>query len=323
MTNVLVTGTGAIIGYGILKSLRANKNIRSVATDIYAHAVGQNFADAFVQAPLTSDPNYADWLRDIIQQENIDLIIPGIEQDVAWLTHATMAGQAFEAQLCLNRPEAIRLCMDKITFDELLGDMGEAVRIPSRLTGSFEEVSDVLGLPFLLKPRRGYAGKGIILVQSKDDFSPYAAQLGQVYLAQSLVGDDDAEYTVSAFCVGEGVRAVIALRRWLSAEGATARAETVDSAPFLGPIQRLSARLKAEGPTNFQFRVHNGQPLLLEINPRISSATSLRSAFGYNEALMCVAHYVNGEQIYQPALKQGRAVRYIEDVVHYASGTDL
>lgn len=157
----------------------------------------------------------------------------------------------------------------------------------------------------------------------RQSFRPYEAHLGTTYLAQKIIGDDNEEYTVSAFCAGGEVRALIALRRWLSPEGSTIRAETVDSAPFLIPIQRLSHSLNTEGPTNFQFRVHDGDPRLLEINPRISSATSLRTAFGYNEPLMCIAHYLRGEIIHQPALRQGQAVRYIEDCVEYASGPDL
>lgn len=323
MTNVLVTGTGAVIGYGILKALQGRSGIRTIATDIFDHAAGQHFADAFIQAPLTRDPGYGDWLDDVIRREDIDLIIPGIEQDVTWLTQAVLAGRRFDTRICLNTPEAIILCMDKIAFDARLAEMDESVRIPSRVAGSFAQVSDALGLPFLLKPRHGYSGKGIIMVRTAEEFAPHAAALGQIYLAQSIVGDDDAEYTVSGFCVAGQLHASIALRRWLSAEGSTARAETVPSDLFLAPMQRLSAALNLDGPTNFQFRVHDGKPLLLEINPRISSATSIRAAFGYNEPLMCLAHYLTEREIYQPVLKQGRAVRYIEDIIEHASGADL
>jgi carbamoyl-phosphate synthase large subunit len=73
--------------------------------------------------------------------------------------------------------------------------------------------------------------------------------------------------------------------------------------------------LGAEGPTNFQFRIANGKPMLLEINPRISSATSIRAAFGFNEAAMCVDHYLHGKKIRQPPLRSGTAVRYLADII--------
>ena len=75
---------------------------------------------------------------------------------------------------------------------------------------------------------------------------------------------------------------------------------------------------KPIGPTNFQFRKHEGVLKLLEINPRISSATSIRTAFGYNECKMAVEYYLKNKKPKQPVIKQGRAVRYTEDFIFYA-----
>jgi carbamoyl-phosphate synthase large subunit len=57
--------------------------------------------------------------------------------------------------------------------------------------------------------------------------------------------------------------------------------------------------------------------MLLEINPRISSSTSLRAAFGYNEAEFCVRHYLEQALITQPEIRFGYAVRYIADLVTF------
>jgi carbamoyl-phosphate synthase large subunit len=66
MKTVMTTGTGAIIGYGVLKALReARPDFKLVAADIFPDAVGQYWADAFEVAPLTSDATYKSWLRDL------------------------------------------------------------------------------------------------------------------------------------------------------------------------------------------------------------------------------------------------------------------
>lgn len=315
MTTVLVTGTGAVIGYGILRSLQGMAQLRTVACDIYEHAAGKHFAAAFHKAPLTRDPTYASWLSDLIVQEGVDLIIPGIEQDVAWLASVVGTSAAPSTRICLNRPEVVQLCSNKIAFDRFLAETGDPARIPSSQEQSFLRLSAELGTPFLLKPQDGYAGKGIIRVHIEADFAPHAHEVGRRYLAQRIVGVDSQEYTVSAFCVRGQVRAEIALRRLLSPEGATAWAETVAADPFLPTIRRIAERLGADGPTNFQFRVAEGKPFLLEINPRISSATSIRTAFGFNEAAMCIDHYLFGKEINQPELRSGTAVRYLADIV--------
>ena len=75
---------------------------------------------------------------------------------------------------------------------------------------------------------------------------------------------------------------------------------------------------KPVGPTNFQFRVHEGVYHLLEINPRFSASTSMRSAFGYNEALMAVEYYFYGKSPIQPKIRKGKAIRYIEEHIFYS-----
>jgi carbamoyl-phosphate synthase large subunit len=55
----------------------------------------------------------------------------------------------------------------------------------------------------------------------------------------------------------------------------------------------------------------------LEINPRISSATSIRAAFGYNESLMSLEFFLEQKRPVQPRIRTGRAVRYTEDYIFY------
>jgi carbamoyl-phosphate synthase large subunit len=326
MTRVLVTGAGAVIGYGVLRALNADcPDVSTVASDIYEDAAGQHFADAFEQAPYTSDPTYSDWLADVIARQRIDLIIPAIEQDVSWLADAVEANTLPPSvAVALNTPALIRLSADKGSFDHALAHHSLPCRIPTRHDGTFDDIAKDLGLPFLLKPKRGYASKGLVTVHSARDFAPYSDLGATDMIAQRIVGDASSEFTVSAFCGENGaVRALIALRRRLGPDGATAKASLVDATPFREPIETICDVFKPEGPTNFQFRMEAGKPMLLEINPRISSATSIRHAFGMNEAKMCIDHYVHGKDVKQPELRRGSAVRILQDIVSYDDRSDF
>ena len=82
MINVLVTGVGAIIGYGIIESLKVSGyEVNITGIDIYEDAVGRRWVDRFIQAPMTNDPFYEEWVKSLIRKENIDIVLPGIEQD--------------------------------------------------------------------------------------------------------------------------------------------------------------------------------------------------------------------------------------------------
>lgn len=320
MTKAMVTGVGAIMGYGLLKSLRAaDPTIRLLGTDIYDDAVGQAWCDHFEQAPLTADPRYQDWLLRMIERYRVDLLIPGIEQDVHWLDEHRDVLAASGCRIVLNDARLISLSRDKYAMDQALLAHEDDARIPSHLTGDFASLSLQLGLPFLLKPRRSYASKGLVWVREERDFTPWAPLLGEVLMAQPIIGSASQEYTVAVFGDGQGgICAAITFQRSLASDGSTAKAKVRHDASLDAVVARLCQHFKPVGPTNLQFRrADNGTWKLLEINPRISSTSSIRTAFGYNEAAMCLAWYLKGERPRQPALRAGFAVRYIEDyVVH-------
>ncbi len=137
-------------------------------------------------------------------------------------------------------------------------------------------------------------------------------------MAQPIIGDESEEFTIAAFCDGEGgYFNSIALRRRLSRDGFTEKAEVVDTAQFALTINELCQLFQPLGPTNFQFRMCNDCPKLLEINPRISSSTSIRTAFGYNESAMAVGYFLEHTVPAQSAIRAGRAVRYTDEHIFY------
>lgn len=318
MKTVMVTGVGAIIGYGILRSLRrdARPGVFLLGADIYPDAVGQAWCDSFEQAPLTASPEYLDWLYTVIKRHHVDLLIPGIEQDVHWLSDFRQQVSEWGVALAVNGQRLIDLSRDKWLMHEELLAVDDPCRIPTYLVGDFDTLTARLGLPFLLKPRRSYASKGLVRVASREVFEDHAHRLGEHLMAQPIVGSDDSEYTVAVF--GDGVGGVcgtIALQRRLAVDGSTAKAWRRHPPGLDETVQRLCAHFQPVGPTNLQFRQHGDGWKLLEINPRISSTTSIRSALGYNEAAMCLDYFLHGKLPMQPVIKNGFAVRFIEDYV--------
>lgn len=318
---ILVSGASGIVGYGALKSLRlADEDYKLIGTSVYDDSVAPAFCDVFELAPYTTDPAYIDWLCRVIAKHRVDMIIPGINDDVLkWNKHRRQLEAAGTTPL-LNNPDLIELCADKWLFHQKLNADGSKYLIQSRLEGSFTELELAYGLPFLLKPRRGFASKGIILVKSEAVFNEHKANIGDVLMVQPIVGNEETEYTISAFFDGDSkLCCLMGLRRKLAPEGFTEKA-VVDMPPHAEQaITELSELLKPVGPTNFQFRLHNDELKLLEINPRISSATSMRARFGYNESNMAANYYLGGTAPDQPAIQRGYAVRYTEEHIFYDS----
>lgn len=325
MKRVLVSGASGIVGYGVLRSLRqAGQPCFLVGTSIYDDSVAPAFCDVFEQAPPTPAPEYLRWLLDTLRRYRIDLLVPGIEIDMYhWVEHIAEI-RATGAQPLLNAPELIALCKDKWAFYRRLREAGVACAIESSLEGDFAALIQSFGLPFLLKPRRGFGSKGIVRVTSEEGFEKHRADIGTVLMAQPIVGDDAEEYTTSAFCDGKGAYfASMTLRRKLSSDGFTEKAEVTDTTEFVPAMNELCRLFCPLGPTNFQFRRCADGSKLLEINPRISSSTSIRTAFGYNESAMAVGYFLDRHPPVQPAIRRGRAVRYTDEQIFYENGVYL
>ena len=314
--NILVTGVGAIIGYGLINSLRQCKyDVNIIGMDIYDDAYGQYICDKFIKAKLAADEDYPEWLKSVIKENDIDLVLFGVEQEAIRLAKDIDRLGEEKHKVVINRPNIIELSQDKwLTYKLLEENNIEA--IPTRIEGSFDELKNEFGCPFLLKPRRSYASKGIEKIHTEAELEYHREKTADQFMVQKIIGDAEHEYTAGAFGYGDGkCNKPIVMRRKLSGEGATAKAEVIDCPEIEEEIRRYSEILKPIGPTNFQFRKDGDKYLLLEINPRISSSTSLRTAFGYNEAEMCIDYFVNGILPQTGEIKKGTAIRYIADYI--------
>lgn len=317
--SVLITGVGAVIGQGIIKSLKMTTTLRTrlVGIDCNAHSVGFHWTDIKRIVPRTNDPAWAEAIITICNEENIDLVLPGIEQDVrALLKHRTAIQERTKAHLLLNSPIALQVGLDKWELN--LFAVQHEILIPKTWLANDVKAANA-AYPLLLKPRRGMAGKGIHLVRSPAEMQEWLTRItADDYLIQEHIGTDDEEYTVSAFGCADGtITPPIMLRRTLN-YGSTFEAETVTD-PELAACASMAARkLSICGPTNFQYRKAGPSYYLIEVNPRFSSSTSIKSAFGFNEPEMAIRSFVQKHAIEPVKLKVGRCSRYIEDLVVYA-----
>jgi carbamoyl-phosphate synthase large subunit len=219
-------------------------------------------------------------------------------------------------QLGLNTAGLIELANDKWL---LVGEQAELgiESIPTLISTDWEECRSALGAPpFLLKPRQGSGSRGIVRLFGEEDLAYWTRRSEEDFLIQKIVGSDDEEYTIGAFGFGDGESVTpIIFRRYLSAAGNTQYAEVVADETLANITESLNRHFKPIGPTNYQFRKERGTPYLLEINPRFSSSSSLRTAFGYNEAEMALSFFLDEQRPAAPPVAKGRAWRFSEDFV--------
>ncbi|HTO31750.1 MAG TPA: ATP-grasp domain-containing protein [Pararhizobium sp.] len=315
---VVVTAVGALIGQGIIRSLRlSGLKMRVIGVDRDANGIGRYWCDTFFAKPAFDEDSeaYLDFWTDLLRDEAVDLVLPGLELDVLFFSRNRAAFAELDARIVLNGSAVIELAQDKWDFGLELERLGLPA-IPALLGAGFADCVRDLGLPLLLKPRQGNGSRGIAVLKDEDDFNYWSRKSSDEFLIQKFIGNDEQEFTVGAFGFGDGTALPpIVFRRKLSVAGNTQYAEVVDHPVLADTVEKLAAIFRPVGPTNYQFRMDGETPYLLEINPRFSSSTSLRAAFGYNEAVMSVEYYLWGQRPAAPDIRPGRGWRYYEDYV--------
>jgi carbamoyl-phosphate synthase large subunit len=316
--SILITGVGAIIGQGILKSLRkSNPECRLIAVDSNPYAVGKKWADNFYCVPRTENSEWLSSIVTICNKECIDLVLIGIEQDLkAFQKTKRLFEKQCGAFLLLNTPQALSLGLDK--WDLYTFAQKHDILMPPTMLLNDSLISSLSSknCPLLLKPRKGMASKGIYRVDTIEALPHFLLLIKKDdYILQKYIGSDSEEFTVGVFGSKDNmISTSFALRRTLN-YGSTFEAQTVFDVELDKVVNEIAQKIQIVGPTNFQFRKMNEGYCLIEINPRFSSSTSIRAAFGFNEAHIAVEHLLYGKWPVPVTLHSGRCSRYIEDCV--------
>lgn len=322
---ILVTGTGALVGQGIADGLRRGGRSWVLGLDRRISLYGAELCDATAQKPRLDEASqaYLQFWKDLVLSNKIELIIPGISIDMNFLDANRGFFEGLGVALALNTPQLIALTEDKCTFETDYAKLDLPV-IPSVRGGTWEGACAALGeAPLILKPSIGEGSAGIARLHDKIDFDYWTQKTKGAFLVQRIIGTPDDEFTVGTFGFGDGgYIGPLIFRRLLTRAGNTGEAETVSHPIIADAVAEIIQHYKPVGPTNLQFRVERDKAYLLEINPRFSSSCSMRTAFNFNEAEMCIDFYLDKQRPCQPRLRQGFAQRHNADRIRYA-GTDL
>jgi carbamoyl-phosphate synthase large subunit len=313
MTCVIVTAVGSLAGYGVVRSLRHwRPQLRLVGLDAQSDAVGREWCDDFACITTADQADYRDALAQAVVRAGGDVIVPTHPTEIEPLS--TWSGSP--TPIAVERPGLVHLASDKLAMSEWLSERGEPTTIPTSAITSYAEHAELFGTPFIVKPRVGSGSKGVRRISSEGDFTAAVGEQPETMLAQALVGTDDEEYSAAVFGDGHGgIAARIVLRRTLDRGGWTRRATSTQPPGLDEVLERLCGILRPRGASNLQLRRSHEQWWLLELNPRISSSTSIRSRLGYPEASMAVDFALDGSLPRQPVITSGTVVRYLDDRV--------
>ena len=312
--NVLVTGAGALLGQGVIKSLKlAKAGYHIIAADPDPRAVGLFWADTAYVIPLASSPDYLDSLSKILDRERPDAVVLGTDVELmAWSLSKDEMESRFDTHVIVSPPEVIQIANDKWRTYQFFRSHG----FPHPRSTMPEDIDSLLrecDFPLVVKPRIGARSVGVRLVYNREELRVALATTVEPVIQECVATASD-EFTSGILVTEEGVHAVVTMRRDLR-DGNTYRAYVEPGSPFNAYLSEVATALKGWGPLNFQFRVDKGVPKIFEINARFSGTTPMRAYAGFNEVDHFLRFVCRGEPIPAPSLRNIVVLRFWDEIV--------
>lgn len=315
--NILVLAVGGNVSQGILKALAISQlPCRIIGADISALQMGLHTVDVAYVSPWANDPSFIDWLIQLCNKENIDILLTGCEPILRPLSlHKEIVESQTNALCFVNTPHIIQTFDDKYLTCAWLESQGfpcpayAATNEPDKL----KKLADHHGFPLLAKPRIGGGSHGVMLLENHWDLE-YITRKDN-YVVQEYLGDAQSEYTAGCFHDRNGALcgSIVLWRELLS--GTTYRARAGNFPEVRAAAESISTALKPLGPCNIQMRMTVNGPVCFEINPRFSGTTPLRARLGFNEVSATIQHFLSG---YPPPtfpnITSGTIMRYWNEI---------
>lgn len=275
---VVVTAVGGGVGQSVVKCLKGS-TWRTAGVDISTRAAGLYLADQGYVGKPALDPGFIPRLLEICQQAEATYLFSGMDAELLPLAENAQAFADLGTMLILSPIDVIRLSDNKLALNHFLESRGIAT-IPT--ADSIEQARETLQPPYLVKPAIGCRSVGVRRAKNLDNIDLAPGEIIQQYIP----GD---EYTCGSVSFDGQPLGIIAMRREL--RGGDTYKACVDQNPIvLNFVADLIRLIQPFGPCNFQLKLHDDQPYLLEINARCSGTTAARMLAGFNEPLLTINH---------------------------------
>lgn len=300
---------GSGVGQAVINSCRlSGLSLRTVGLGTNPMAYGLYESDDYACTPSCYDQNYLEEMLQTCREHQIDLLIPGHDDEAHLLSKHIADFESFGIQVIVSGADLLNLCNKKQQMSETLNPIVD-IFVRSFTREAFIRLwsSGEIQLPVIAKPLDGSASKGVEVIRSESDF----CRISEGHIAQEIAVPhrDDPNQRLYLEQIAQGINLQIAevsiqlvfgvdgellgkmasshrLKNGVPIEILPFRNESMwASIDLLLPVLR---KLGARGPVNLQGRMTDDGLKLFEMNARFTGITGLRAMMGFNEVEACI-----------------------------------
>jgi carbamoyl-phosphate synthase large subunit len=305
-----VTGVGGPSGISILRAM-ADEPVAMLGGDIDPYAAGLYLLgpDRRHILPRGDDPRIASMLLDLCRAEEVDVLVPTVDTELLPLARARAEFAEAGVTLVVASEETLAVCLDKWS---LAARCSGAVRVPDTWLVDAGFDASAPSLPVIVKPRSGSGSRGIVLVERRAELEALPRD-GSLLVQEHLPGP---EHSLDVLARADGHVAAVVPRERLKVDsgiavtGRTKHDERLDT--FAREVARLIGLTTV---ANVQVKEDaDGEPALLEVNPRFPGTMPLTVASGVDMPRLAIGEALGTPIADGPiAFDDIAMVRYFEE----------
>lgn len=293
--NILFTSVGR--RYSLIESFKRelkqlSPSGRIIATDLKNNAPALALADKTYLVPRVSDPSYMGKLKEIIQQEKIQLIIPLIDTELCLLADHKDELKTLGATLLSSGPEVNAIAYDKVNTDKFF----QANNIPAPEKIESPQNLAEKDYPVFLKPAKGSCSIGATIVHNALEMDHFLKVTDQPIVQKLMRG---REFTIDALVLDQKkVICIVPRERLETRAGEVSKGKTVEHTGIIQATEDFIQKLPDPfGLLTIQcFLTEQGEVKFIEINPRFGGGAPLSIKAGANFPNWII-RYMQGEEI--------------------------
>lgn len=327
--NLLLTAIGCPGGPSIIKSLRQDKHVKIVGTDMKEDVPARYLVDKFYRVPPGRNENYIEEMLKIIEKEKIAAILPLATFELAPLSKHKHLFEQKGCEICVSDYDAIKIANDKATLYSSFSeeDFIPKFRIPTDWKDMEKKIKE-LGFPeksVVIKPFVSHGSIGLRIIDNKRDlFDLYINEKpNSVYINKSIIKETfkdrpienlilteylpGKEYGVDLLLdpkTNKVISGIVRDNGEVELSGVSSGKSIHDEKLFMIG-KYIGEKIKLSYAINVDFKLDESEkPKVIEVNPRLPATSFLSNISGLNLPLLSV-YLALGKEIKVPKIERG------------------
>ena len=255
-----------------------------VGTDCSIYAPALYEADSHYIVPRMTSPDYIDVILDICQKEEINVVLPLQEDELALLASKRQLFIEKGIMPVVSSPETVELCRDKYAFYEHMQKNEIPMLTSCKNLTEFQKYYEEkkMDFPIFIKPIRGCGSIGIQKVNNMELLSVLCKYSEDELLIQAFAEGEEYGVDVYVDMISHRPVSIFTKKKLRMRAGETEKSVSVKDDALFALIQKTASALSLAGPIDMDVFYLNGRYYLSEINPRFGGGYPHAYACGVN-----------------------------------------